>query len=278
MLHFVTRGRSENLPVLFIHGGGLTGRMWYHAADALPGIYGILPDLPGHGHSAARKLVSLEQAADDLAALLEQELQGRPVDVAGLSLGSYIGLTLMLRYPHLVGRAFLSGLHAGGMPNPGRMKTLLWLMSPLMHFAWFHKQSGKAMGVRDTSLFVNAEGRPNVTPATLRRLSRLVIDFEARPALCDIDIPTLVLAGEKEHPAILQALTVFSDTMPACQAGIVPGLGHAWCAQDPALFVQTLRCWLSAQPLPRAVRLLDGSDDIQGSQVLARHATDRRVP
>lgn len=256
MLYHVTRGRSENLPLLFIHGGGLTGRMWFEIADRLPNIYAVLPDLPGHGESAFRKLTSLEKAADDLADLIEYHLDGRPVDIVGLSFGAYVGLTLMRRHPHLVERSCLSGFHAGDMPNPKMMKFMLFAFSPLMRFGWFHKRSGKSMGVKDTSLFVGRDGKPNLTPATLRTLLGLVIDFDARPFLPEIAIPTLVLAGEKEHPAILKSLEEFSDLMSSCQAGVVPGLGHAWCAEDPDLFSDTVRRWMSSERLPGQLQMI----------------------
>ncbi len=259
MLHFVTRGRSDNLPVLFLHAGSFTSRMWFSAVDQLPEINAIFPDLPGHGGSIHRMLSTLEQAADDLAELVERELGGEPVDLVGLSFGAYVGLTFMIRHPHLVDRACLSGCHAGDMPNPRLMKLMLYLMSPLTRFAWFYEKSGKSMGLKDTSICLDPDGRPNVSPATLRTIARLVVDFDIRATLPDIRIPTLVLAGEKEHATILNSLEIFEAHMPNCEAGIVAGLGHAWCAEDEALFVRTIRCWLSGQRLPTEVLLKDAS-------------------
>lgn len=257
MLHFATHGQPHHRPVLFIHGGALTGQMWVNAAQTLTDAYAILPDLPGHGQSRHRPLGTFAQAADDLAAVLAQTTEGRPADIVGLSLGSYIGLLLMVRHPHLVNRAFLSGLHAGGMPRARLMKAFLYLISPLMRFGWMHERSGKAMGVKDTSLFLGPDGRPNVTPATLRRLGAQAVDYDARDLLASIYVPTLVLAGGQEHPTILASLETFARTMPACRAGRVPGLGHAWCAQDEALFHDTLQAWLADAPLPPAIDLID---------------------
>ncbi|MEO0980981.1 MAG: hypothetical protein AAFY24_27245, partial [Pseudomonadota bacterium] len=74
-----------------------------------------------------------------------------------------------------------------------------------------------------------------------------------------VETPTLVLAGETEHAAIVSSLQAFQSGMPHCTARIVPGLGHGWIATEPDLFAETLRAWFLQEPLSdRLVAVAEG--------------------
>jgi len=241
---------------MLLHGGSFTGRSWANVTERLPEWRCLTPDLPGHGESQHRPLVSLNAAADDLAELIEKRFDGEPLNIVGLSLGGYIGLSLMARHPRLVRRALLSGIHIGAMPYAGAMVVLMNLMSPFMASRWFRERNARMLGVTDFTLVSNSDGSANVSAATARAIGRLVAVFDVEETLGLIKTPTLAVAGGCEHASILHSLKTLETRMPDCVAKVVPGMGHGWCVADPDLFAQCVHAWFSGEALPQ--QLVDG--------------------
>ncbi|MEO9875256.1 MAG: alpha/beta hydrolase [Anderseniella sp.] len=250
MLYATQTGVADEQPIVFVHAGGFSGTMWREIAALLPDKNCVLPDLPGHGNSRNVPFDSIEGCADELAGFIKQQTFTGPVDLVGLSFGSYVGLLLMARHPHLVRSAMLSGFHVCGMPNPRLMKLMGYITAPLMQLRWMRRKNAQAMGLKDDSLTSDEQGNPLADVATVRRLLNEAVDFDAREILSAIDIPTLAIAGGKEHKTILKSLSLLQDRMPDCIARIVPGSGHAWCAEHPDLFAATVRSWVSSQAVP----------------------------
>ena len=72
-LYYMEQGRSDGLPVVFIHGFPFNCRMWQPQLAALPEyIHAVAYDVRGHGRSAVGDgLYSLEFFVDDMMAMLE---------------------------------------------------------------------------------------------------------------------------------------------------------------------------------------------------------------
>lgn len=256
VLHYTTSGHRSDQPLLFLHAGTYSGTMWRDIAARLSGCHCIFVDLPGHGYSRGVDLVSLDQAADAVATVIKQDFGGTPVTLVGLSFGGYVGMTLMARHPRLVRRAMLSGIHMGAIPNARAMNVFAGLMSPLIRFRWVRRKLAAPLGITDASVIDRPDGRANLTPHTLRTVLRLVSDFDVQGGLSAIQMPSLMLAGGREHATILDSLRVFQEGMPNCTARTVPELGHAWCNQDPQLFAQTLDAWCAGHALPGRLAVL----------------------
>ncbi|MFI6024546.1 alpha/beta fold hydrolase [Amycolatopsis magusensis] len=87
---FVRRGGSGDRTLVLLHGLGGTGEVWQGLTDRLPGEWNwVVPDLPGHGRSAALPSYSF----GGLAAEVAKSLSGDVV-VLGHSLGGVLALTL----------------------------------------------------------------------------------------------------------------------------------------------------------------------------------------
>ncbi|MFK7834984.1 MAG: alpha/beta fold hydrolase [Sulfitobacter sp.] len=254
-LQYRQTGPTDAEPVIFLHAGSYSGTMWIDIASRLTGLRCLIPDLPGHGGSQHQTLTSLEQAADSVAELIRATCGERPVTIVGLSFGGYVGLMLLARHPRLVRRAMLSGIHIGAIPKPQMMKLMAALMSPLIRLAWFRRKMAAPLGVTDPDIYSRADGSANVSAQTFRRVIGLVLMFDVYSLLPEIDVPTLIVAGENEHETILRALTEYQERMPNCVARIVPKMGHAWCNQDPDLFAGTVTSWVHDTLLPDPLRM-----------------------
>ena len=71
----------------------------------------------------------------------------------------------------------------------------------------------------------------------------------------DIRTPTLLIAGEHEHPLIRASMEQLRDVLPVSQARLVEGVGHAWNGERPELFSATVRAWCTRGEMPD--RLVD---------------------
>jgi len=96
-LHFERRGHGP--PVVLLHGFTGTGRSMGALSRALEcGYETILPDLPGHGRSAAAAALGFEQCTDALVATLDAAGHRR-AHWLGYSMGARLALGCALRHP-----------------------------------------------------------------------------------------------------------------------------------------------------------------------------------
>ncbi len=109
-------GPIHGLPLVFLHAGALTRKMWQPQTDELSKAFRIIAlDLPGHG-ALAQQAFSLKMAVEEVAQIIKKEVQGQAL-VIGLSLGGFVALALVREYPELVAGLVLSGcsIDAQGM-------------------------------------------------------------------------------------------------------------------------------------------------------------------
>lgn len=96
---FYYRISGAGAPVVFLHGFGEDGNIWYPFLKPLEKTYTlIVPDLPGIGSSTAgADGITLEQAAEHIKAILDKEQIAR-CSMIGHSMGGYITLAFAERY------------------------------------------------------------------------------------------------------------------------------------------------------------------------------------
>ena len=111
--------RSRRTPhVVFIHAGGVDGRMWHPLAERLDGRRLHMPDLRGHGSTP---LPPGEYAhAEDLLRMLDDLRIGRAT-LVGASFGGWVALQLATKAPERVnGLALLASTNA----RPRRLRVV----------------------------------------------------------------------------------------------------------------------------------------------------------
>lgn len=254
MLSFSEQGPRDAPAIVFLHPANFDGRIWREVITLLPEFRCVAVDLPGHGASAGRELTSFEAAADDVAEVIGT--LGRPVAIVGVSLGAYVGFQCLVRHPSLVDHAVLSGFQSAPIKLSGLARAGMAVSARLMVLRPVREKMGKAMGVQDLTLLSTAEGRATASVRSSLCAARLALDFEAAQYLSQATARTLVLAGEKEHGAIMASLPVFQAGMPNCAACLVPGSGHAWAAREPGLLAEVVRAWVSDKPVPERLSVV----------------------
>ena len=116
--------RGNGLPLVLIHGFPLCRKMWRPQAEALAkaGCRVITPDLRGFGESGLTSgTVSMDIYADDIVALMDHLGIDKAV-VGGMSMGGYVLLNLLERYPDRVAAPIFIVTKAGGDDDAGKAR------------------------------------------------------------------------------------------------------------------------------------------------------------
>ena len=194
-----------------LHGLGQTPQSWQDQVTAMPaGFKAVAPWLRGLRPGRAQEF-SVEGAADDVLALLNQH-GVEQMSLVGVSLGAMVALDAALRSPETVSHLVL----AAGQVNPPRsvmrMQRLVFSMVPAKRLA--------SMGV-EKKRFLQALDQA------------ATIDYRSRLGL--VTARTLVIVGADDK-ANLTAARDLAAGIPGARLEVIPGVGHQPNVEDPAAF------------------------------------------
>lgn len=244
--------------VVFLHGGGLSGRMWRPQVDLLSDYHCIVPDLPEQGRSAHVEPFALDDAARRVERLIEERCssdgaRGR-THVVGLSLGGAVALTVLRRRPELVCSVVVSGTAAG----MGRVLGAVSKWSAVV-YRWLSEEtlvrlSTKPFGIPQKYHDMFREDLAvGATEAFVRHTTDALMALQLPT---DTDVPVLAAVGERETWFAKQAAKKVAASVPGARGALVPDAGHVWNLEHPELFADMVRAWCEGKPLPSALRPL----------------------
>ena len=248
---FVEETGTPGAPsIVFLHGIGASGWMWWQQMVAFRDFHCLTVDLPGHGKSSHIPWVSLTETAHQVAVLIQTRATHGQAHVVGLSLGGHVALVLLEHYAHLLNRVVISGVTAAPMPNRWLLSPQMWLTSLIMRRRGFMNRQAKALNLPPEQQKAFTENFLAMSMQTYRRIWEEVADLQIPSVLQEVITPTLITAGGNESKIILDAVDVIAKLMPNAQGRIAPGLGHGWNVESPDLFNAMIRAWICDKPLP----------------------------
>jgi pimeloyl-ACP methyl ester carboxylesterase len=246
-------GTPGSAAIVLLHGDAATGGMWDQHLRQLVGYHCLAPDLPGHGRSNHLPWTSLDDTAQQVAALIEDRIPARRAHLVGLSLGGAVAHSLLAQRPELLDRVVIDGcglvdvLPARGV---GLWKLGFALAAPFIHRGPVIGLFARMVGVAPSDREQFAVDLRAVSPAAFRRAFAEGNNIRISRAELSAACPTLLVAGEREQRAIRAANAALAALMPHAEARFAPRRGHAWLAVDPELHVRMVQAWLSGQELP----------------------------
>jgi len=198
-------------PVVFLHGGLADHRAsWFRMSELAATHRLITPDVRGAGRSIHGGMLSWDQLADDVVALL-QHLGLEQAVVGGTSAGSGVALRLALRHPQRVQALLLvSPVFAG--EEEGLMQASRVAMQRMAEAGERTRTEGIAAilplfeglpaAIREIALDMARGFDPASIATTTRFLASGEGPFERLAELASLTMPTLVVPGtDPEHPA-----------------------------------------------------------------------------
>jgi pimeloyl-ACP methyl ester carboxylesterase len=225
-LRYELAGSGPELVVM-THGFGATAETWRHQLPTLTPEYRVLTwDLRAHGRSGSPdEPVTIAALAEDLAAVVRAV--GGPVHALGHSAGGVVTMRFALDHPELVRSLVLVGT-----ASECNAKAHAWYES----LAVTAETEGgdavlKKLGSRDA-----ADAAPEAIG--FARIARAMGGLHAAPLtaeLARIDVPTLVVVGEKDFLGVGGSV-IISRKIAGARLEILPGRVHALFHQDPPGF------------------------------------------
>ena len=261
---FVDRGHGR--PLLLVHGFPLSHTMWDAQVEAFARDYRVIvPDLRGFGQSALPDTsateeelpppLTMQQLADDLAALLSALEISEPITFCGLSMGGYVGWQFWQRHASRLRALIQCDTRAGGdtpeaRANRHRMAegVLRWGSEPVAQ-AMMPKLFAPRMFQESADLV--ARVRQSITDTPVRTISAAQLGMAARPdmtaALPQIDVPALLLCGEHDALSPPSEMCRIAEAMPQAEYLEVPDAGHMAPLEQPEIVNDAMRRFLSTQ-------------------------------
>ena|SRR5215207_840428 len=245
--------RGEGPPVVLLHGYVGDRRMWRSQIDELSDEFTVVAwDAPGYGGSSdPHEDFPLSAFADCLAAFIDALELGRP-HVVGLSFGGGLALELFRRHPALPASLVLASAYAGwagSLPRElgeERLQQALRLADlPPDHLVdelmpTMFSDSAPAELVEEFSASMR-----EFHPAGLRANSRAFAEADLRDVLPRIDVPTLLLYGDRDVRAPAAVAHDLHRGIAGSTLVFIPGAGHVCNIDAPQRFNRELRAFLS---------------------------------
>lgn len=265
------RDVGRGTPIICIHGWGASGAFFEPQIQSLATDHRlIVPDLRGHGRSSPfHEGLEFATLADDVHALMEH-LDLRGAIVVGWSMGALLAWDLASR----LGTGRLAGLVSVDMV-PRLLNDAEWA------FGLREGEDGqvfsrsvarmKADWAAFTGVFIPrifaANGTPSDAarietareiaarndPDSMARLWMTMVEQDLRGAMSAIDVPTLVMYGEKSRLYPGEASQWLVHALPGGRSVAFEESGHTPHLEEPERFNAVLKAFVSeavARPEP----------------------------
>lgn len=238
-------GPDDGVPIVFLHGSMVAGWMWMGQVQDLPEFRCLLPDLPGIGHSADERWVSMADTADRVAEVVRGRCEGGSAHVVGLSLGGVVGLHTAVRHPDAVRSLLVSGVPYGTIPWP--LRALSSAMISLYRRPWGARQIARMFGIPDDeSLGAFMETARRTDPAALRSATEEVNRAPLPTGLETVATRTLAVVGARDTAPARRAVPYLASVIPGASGRVAPDVCHQWNAENQELFSSMARAWVGS--------------------------------
>jgi pimeloyl-ACP methyl ester carboxylesterase len=240
-------------PLLLLHGFVGDGRStWSAQLEDLSDEFTVVAwDAPGAGRSATPP-DSFRSAdyASCLAEFVRALRLGRP-HLIGLSFGGIVALELFRRRSALPQTLVLAGAYAGWAGSLPADIVIERLRSCLQRATLPPEEFAAAML---SSMFSGAAPADAVAdfaasvrafdPAGFRAMTWTSAEADLRDVLATVDVPTLLLYGDRDARAPLDVAHAIQARIPGSTLLVLPGIGHVSPVEAPQLFNREVRRFL----------------------------------
>lgn len=252
------RDQGSGPVMVLVHGWGVSGELFDDQLQGLSDRFRVVvPDLPGHGASSEFATDAEFSSLADAVAELIRQLKLDSACLVGWSLGALVAWDVLNRHRDLK----ISGLVTIDMVprvlNDGDWQYGLregedyhafdrdiemiledWpAYTDLLAPRWLGLGAGKSLS--DLLLRVKAAAQSN-QPDSMANIWRLLVEQDLRPALGEIQLPTLVITGGQSALYAVPAGEWLVEHMPSARLEVFENSGHAPHLDQPQRFNQLL--------------------------------------
>lgn len=234
--------------LVFVHGFPFDGTIWRPQIVALRGRFRMhAPSLPGFGGTPLGAARTMDDYADQVVAEMDRVAM-RQAALCGFSMGGYVLFALWRRHRERVGALVLADTRAeADSPEAAERRTKVAQDARQGGGAWMAEHlppmlSSEAPAALHERLkeIVRAQPGEAIARASLAMAARP----DCRPLLATIDVPALVIHGERDAIMPLADAQAMADGIPGARFVTIPGAGHAANVEAPEAFSQAVAGFL----------------------------------
>jgi pimeloyl-ACP methyl ester carboxylesterase len=256
-VHYQDTGPSTNpIPIVFLHGFGSSLQTWDAWTADLRNEYRVISvDLPGFGLTGEDPsgIYTDARSVEVLEAFLK-ELQIPQVILVGNSMGGKFAWQFAARYPNEVSKLVL--ISPDGYASPGMeygKKPDIPAIADL--YRYFFSKAFLVMNLEPAYANPNTltDGlvnryydlmlAPGVRGAILSRMQQTILQ-DPVPFLSTIQVPTLLMWGEKDVFIPISNSNDYLKVMPNAKSVSLPNIGHLPQEEQPAIGLAALKEFL----------------------------------
>jgi len=236
---------GQKPQLLFVHGVGGDLDAWqFILRPVLAAGYGSMAlDLRGSGYSGhprGLKSYAMERMTEDILSVIEAE-ELEKVTVIGHSGGAVCSLAFALAHPDKINKLILLS-PSYAPPRYGRSKALralyapfitaLALISPKARKPW-HSPYPRGKHHQEVEVYGLARTIYKNSLASYLLISKTLIHIDFEGALPEVNLPTLLVAGEKDGIYPASVAGVMREKMPDATLKVIPGANHVLPLNNP---------------------------------------------
>lgn len=240
--------------LLMVHGFPLDHSMWqFQIAEFADRCRVLAVDLRGFGASESRdETVSMEQYADDLAALLDELGIAEPVNYLGLSMGGYVAWQFWKRHRQRLERLILCDTRARADNDEvarGRRRMAYDVLaqgSEMVADSMLPRLLAPDTAMRfpervDALRQVISRTAPSAIAAAQRGMS---VRLDVTSWLGAIDTPALLICGVEDEISRPEEMEGMAAAMPNGRFICVPDAGHMAPLENPEFVNRSIDAFL----------------------------------
>jgi 3-oxoadipate enol-lactonase len=222
--------------ILLLHAFPLDARMWERQATALgeAGYEVVAPDVPG-----PEPMVGLGSWAERVLSLVEGDFV--PV---GLSMGGYLAFELWRRDRRRIPALVLADTRAAPDSPDGKesRNDAIRVLGEDGFEPFWEALAPKLFGADDPGARAIAAEQP--LTGLVSALETLRDRPDSRALLPSIDVPVLVIVGEKDGLTPPRDAEAMAEALPRARLATIPGAGHLSALERPDEFGTALLAFL----------------------------------
>ena len=258
-IYFETAGQGE--AVLFAHAGFVDSRMWDAQFEYFARCYQVIRfDMRGYGRSDIAQGPVVRRK--EIYALM-RHLNIQKATLVGCSMGGATVLDFALEHPDRTQALVLVSTAPGGFEMQGEPPPGLWEMfsalqqndlqraSELQIQIWvdgmFRKPEQVDPLVRQRAAEMNRIPVANQTLLKVDMQPLQPLDPPAANRLKEVQVPTMVIAGDLDHPEILRAAEFMAHEIPYAKKRILSNAAHMLNMELPDAFNQVVFDFLQGE-------------------------------
>lgn len=254
-IHYWLAGPPDRPLVALLHGATMDHRMFDPQIAALVPQYRILLwDSRGHGHSRPTEAFTLEDCADDLAAILD-DIGVEQAVLVGQSMGGNIAQYVYLRHPERVRAVVIVGSTSIALPYAQwEILALNWTLPLFRLWPYQHliRLTARSIALKPSVQEYALETLRQLSKAEFLTIWKAVTRAVRREGLPGhrIRVPLLLTHGDKDSTgSIRRQAPIWAACEPEVEYVVIPDAGHNANQDNPDYFNDTLVSFLKRRAM-----------------------------